>query len=139
MARTLHVPLAGKVTLHVEGSMGNLQLRQAESADATDGSSNTIVNGPSGVLGQVRQDGGITISLVVRRVARVAPEVNWVELRETQEEFVFAYQDEGGQRFTVEGCRVSKIDWNAPNDGNLTQTVEIMGLNYTTTLPVVEA
>ena len=132
-------PLASTVLISIDWSGGNYQLKQVKSATVTDNATGEIVVNPAGVMGAIFAEGGYSASMEQHRQVRVPDEVNWLQLRNSKEEFTLSFQDAGanvfGTRNRLLRCQVVKVDITVSNDGNQTSTIEILSHERKETQP----
>lgn len=116
--------------LFIDYSGGNRQLFAVKSVSETDNRSTETQNtiGMSKRPAGFRQtSGGLALTLEV--VVQEEPEVRWKALADTQEEFSLTLQMKNGERSQYIPCRVSTVTLSGDEEGEYSETVEIVALN----------
>lgn len=116
-----------KREISISYSGGNFLLKRVESFKPDHDISLEVAKGIDGPIGYHEDDKGGSITLsVFAETGR--PEVDYYDLIESKEKFVFTTQDVGGagtkgQRIQYRGVRVEKV--GAPTENNGKQMVEV--------------
>lgn len=114
--------------IYIDYSGGNHQLKRVDTSDEDDDSSTTVVTtiGVRGGAGYQDTEGGGALKFEVYR--ETIPEVNYRNLKRSKELFSITIQDDSGERWQYQGCRVSKVARKDDSKGKHMDTVDITWL-----------
>lgn len=108
-------------------SQGSRKINNVESFNAADGgSSDQVKNLAQRRVGKRRSLGAKTISLKCFRTTE--RDVDWVDLKNRDEEFSLTARYEGGASTAYLRCSVSSVGEESDSDGNHSLSVEILCL-----------
>lgn len=108
-------------------SQGSRKIKNIESFSTSDGGSKEQVkNLGQQKIGKRRSVGSTTISLKVPLVTE--RDIDWVALRDSDEEFSLTARYEGGASIAYIRCSVSSVSFESDSDGNHSISVEILCL-----------
>jgi len=115
--------------LYINYSGGNFQLKKVDTWDEDDDSDVEVIVtiGVKGGAGHRDKEGGGGLKLeVFRETGR--PEVNYRRVKATKEVFSMTCQDQDGERWQYQGCRVGKVTRKTDAAGKHMDSVDIKWL-----------
>ena len=124
--------IVSKAKFHIDYSGGSFQLKRVDSLDISFDAELEIVTavGVEQGAGYREQTGGGELQIEVFSETG-NPEVDYLKLFFSKEQFRWVVQEEAGQRFQYRNCRVSKPPGRKyDSKGNVMQTVTIKFLRF---------